>query len=401
MGLEDALAKARDTLNSDALTNEAQVRSTVIAPLLQVLGWDPADPTQWLVEYAVGPGKVDDALFGPTGSALVFVEAKRPGNLSVKAEDQLFGYANNKGVPLLVLTDGNVWDLYLSMAAGEPTERRFSHHEIKASRDLAAMATDMQRYLSREAVVKGQAKANAEKRLTDILNREQGRKALPGAWNTLLAEPDELLRDLLIESAEQKTGSRPWRDDAEAFLRQSSAAPDASSQYSDVTAWLRAAPADLTSGMKSAVTKWLKQLGDSGTDHAPEPARSPMSNKGPVSLRGIRVRGEEHEATVFKQVHLLLASELQNRNADLLGELAALAKPGMKNPRAVRASNPILQGERGKYYQQVPGCPDWYLHVWLSAKDHQRHMREMTDLAGLSWGRDVVLLVEGDIAGQH
>ncbi len=77
-GLKDALAKARDTLVSGILTDEAKVRAAVVAPLLNVLGWDPADPKQWLVEYAVGAGKVDDALFGPGGSALVFIEVKKP-----------------------------------------------------------------------------------------------------------------------------------------------------------------------------------------------------------------------------------------------------------------------------------------------------------------------------------
>ncbi len=50
MGLEDALAKARDTLVSGVLTSEAQVRAAVIAPLLQALDSDPADPEQWQVE---------------------------------------------------------------------------------------------------------------------------------------------------------------------------------------------------------------------------------------------------------------------------------------------------------------------------------------------------------------
>lgn len=354
MGLEDALLKARETLASGALSNEAQVRSAVIAPLLNALGWDPADPSQWLVEYAVGTGSVDDALFGPNGSALVFVEAKRQGNLSVKAEDQLFGYANNKGVPLLVLTDGNVWDLYLSMAAGEPTERRFCHHEIKESRDLAAMAADMERYLSREEVVRGKAKSNAEKRLADILNRERGRKALPVAWNALLSEPDELLRDLLIESAEQATGSRPWREDTETFLRQSSAVPSTSTAHGDVLAWLLAAPADLTSGMKATLTRWLKQIGNPVTNKPSPKAPAPKPATGSGDLRGIRIQGREHETTVYKRVHLLLASELQNGNSGLLGELAALVRPGMKSPRAVRASDPILESERGRYYQEIP-----------------------------------------------
>ena len=395
MELKDALVKARDTLNSDALTSEAQVRSAVIAPLLNVLGWDPADPKQWLVEYAVGQGNVDDALFGPTGAALVFVEAKRQGNLSAKAEDQLFGYANNKGVPLLVLTDGNVWDLYLSMAAGEPTERRFCHHEIKASRDLAAMAADMQRYLSREEVVRGQAKANAEKRLADILNREQGRKALPVAWNTLLAEPDELLRDLLIESAEQATGSRPWREDAEAFLRQSSVAPDASTQYSDVITWLRAAPADLTSGMKSAVTKWLKLLGDFSVGPKPKPTKPRGSTSVLGNLRGFHIHGQTHEANSGREAMTLPASVLEQRNPGFLDAWAASGHQNAKWPRAVRNGNSRLQTDVGKReYRSVEGFPDWFLWVHASTANKLKRMQRMTELAGLAWESDVEPIFE-------
>ncbi len=267
-----------------------------------------------------------------------------------------------------MLTDGNAWHLYLSMAAGEPTERRFCHHEIKASRDLSAMAADMRRYLSREAVVQGRAKSDAEQRLDDILNREQGRKALPEAWQTLLAEPDELLRDLLIESAEQATGSRPWREDAEAFLRESTVASDTPTRQGDVAKWLQAAPAKLTPRMKATVTKWRKQLADpafgkKSPDGAP-PKPTPESGK----LSGIRIRGKEHEVLEFVRVHLLLASELEGWKGGLLDALAARVKPGMKNPRAVRASDPVLQTDRSKYYRQIPHYPEWYLHVHWSAK---------------------------------
>lgn len=393
-GLEDALTKAQNTLASGALTNEAQVRSAVIAPLLNALGWDPADPNQWLVEYAVGTGKVDDALFGPNGSALVFVEAKKQGNLSVKAEDQLFGYANNKGVPLLVLTDGNVWDLYLSMAAGEPTERRFCHHEIKASRDLSTMAGDLRRYLSREAVVKGQAKSGAEQRLADILNREQGRKALPLAWQTLLAEPDELLRDLLIESAEQATGSRPWREDAEAFLRQSTVASDTPSQQSDVADWLQAAPANLSSGMKAIVTKWRKQLSDASSAPAPKPAkkRQPTSMQG--NLRGFRHGGEMRPAKNGWETLTLLASVLEQHKPGFLADLAALGSPTLKWPRAVHPGDARLEEPTAPSYRPVNDHGDWLLLVHGSTSTKLKWMQRMVELAGLVWASDVEPIFE-------
>ncbi|MCY3948330.1 MAG: hypothetical protein OXF61_03925 [Acidimicrobiaceae bacterium] len=146
-GLEHALAKARDTLASGLLANEAGVQASVIRPILRELGWDDADPQQWQVEYQVDSGRVDEALLSSGGQPLVFVEAKRQGNLSVKAEDQLFGYAANKGVPLLVLTDGDTWDLYLSMAAGEPAERRFVHLTVTESGDLGRVAQDFREFI--------------------------------------------------------------------------------------------------------------------------------------------------------------------------------------------------------------------------------------------------------------
>lgn len=402
MSLEDRLARAGQVLKSRVLATEAQVRAAVISPLLQALGWDPADPAQWRVEWRVefdvGTGYVDDALFGPGGTALVFVEAKRPGNLDPKAEAQLFRYAANKGVPILVLTDGDTWDLYLSMAAGEPAERRFAHLTLTKSNDLVAIAADMQRYLSRDRVVKGKAKASAEQRLADDLIREQGRKALSAAWNALLAEPDELLRDSLIERVEQATGSRPWREDAEDFLRMSAAESHAPSQQGDVAEWLSAVPADLPRGMKAVIARWRNNLGDSEQTPAPQAPRVPPQEMGFGDLRGIRILGKEHESTKFARVHLMLASELQSRDASFLSELASLVKPGMRNPRAVGMSDPILRSDRGRRYRQVPGHPEWHLHVSYSAKNHQRLMREMTELAGLSWDRDVMVLFSSEVA---
>ena len=62
-------------------------------------------------EYAVEGGFVDYALLDRS-KPRVFVEAKRKGAISADGEDQLFRYAAHQGVPLLVLTDGNVWALY-------------------------------------------------------------------------------------------------------------------------------------------------------------------------------------------------------------------------------------------------------------------------------------------------
>ena len=118
MELLKVLKSAFDRLRSDILKNEAQVKQSIIVPVLRALDWDDSDPTELVPEFKVSNGgSVDYALLRSSDrKPLVFIEAKRLGNADEKGEKQLFDYATNRGVPLLILTDGGVWDFYLSMA---------------------------------------------------------------------------------------------------------------------------------------------------------------------------------------------------------------------------------------------------------------------------------------------
>ena len=370
MGLDDALAKARATLASGLLTNEAGVQASVIRPILRELGWDDADPQQWQVEYQVDNGRVDEALLGSLGKPLVFVEAKKQGNLSVKAEDQLFRYAANKGVPILVLTDGDTWDLYLSMAAGEPSERRFAHLTLTESSDLVRVAEDLRGFIEREAVLSGAGDDAAKARLKQVKDREIGRSGLESAWTELLREPDEMLRDLLIERVEQDVGSRPQTRDAEEFLRR---------QVQHSSADNRPPAPTETADVRTPAKRTSRQTGAS-------------------KLSGIVIRGSAHRVSTAREALHLLAADLQGRDGDFLNRLAEFTRSGMKKPRAARTPLSSVRSEHRKYYQQNPANPDWYLMVHASSRDLQRYMREMTELAGLNWGTDVRLLQGDDSA---
>ena len=59
-------------------------------------------------------GWVDYALLPEGGGPLVFIEAKGLGRVDIAGEEQLFRYAVNKGVPFLILTDGDLWDFSIS-----------------------------------------------------------------------------------------------------------------------------------------------------------------------------------------------------------------------------------------------------------------------------------------------
>ncbi len=220
MSLEQILNNAVGHLRSGRLNKEEQVKFAIISPVLRALGWNDADPDVCVPEYSVEGGSVDYALLD-RDQALVFIEAKRVDAMDGGGEEQLFRYASNQGVPFLVLTDGNRWDFYLSMVPGPPTERRFYRLELRQFEHRISEYVDfLEKHLRKDRVVSGQARQDAEERHASNRERERACEAIPGAWRTLLEEPDEMLRDLLAEKVETVCGTKPELDDVEAFLKE-------------------------------------------------------------------------------------------------------------------------------------------------------------------------------------
>lgn len=215
--LEAVLKTAIDNLRAAALEREEEVKMAVILPILQALDWNPADPGAFRVEYPAGSGRVDYALLCQ-GRPRVFIEAKRRGKLDARAEAQLFGYAANNGVPLLVLTDGRRWDFYLSMAEGPPEERRFHRLELRDERMIADYGETLEAWLRKRQVASGEARRSAERRLESDRRRNRARDAMPEAWRALLSEPDGRLCDLLADKVRDRVGIQPERADLERFL---------------------------------------------------------------------------------------------------------------------------------------------------------------------------------------
>jgi len=218
MILASIIEKAIINLRSGHLQTEEDVKLAVILPILRALGWDETDRSI-RAEYPTPPGRVDYALLYESRPQ-VFVEAKRRGAMDVRAEAQLFSYANNRGVPLLLLTDGYRWDLYLSMADGLPEERRFLSLELAGDNDLPVYSETLETYLGKTHVASGKARRAAEERLHLDRQQTRARKAIPEAWNALLDEPDEFLCDILSDKVRTQIGTSPDSSDIQGFLAQ-------------------------------------------------------------------------------------------------------------------------------------------------------------------------------------
>jgi len=218
MNLEEVLELVIQRIRSGSLENEAQVRQSVIVPILRALDWDDTDQAEVASEYSVDRGRVDYALLGQKGP-LVFIEAKGIGRVDLAGEEQLFRYAVNKGVPFLILTDGDLWDFYLSMAAGVPAERRFYRAKLTREERVAEHARFLGRHLRKGRVASGEARRAAEQLHESNQERDKAREAMPRVWRSLLERPDDMLRDLLMEQVASACGTMPEQDDVESFLK--------------------------------------------------------------------------------------------------------------------------------------------------------------------------------------
>lgn len=218
MDLQNTLTTVANRLQSGNLTKEAHVKQAVILPVLRELNWDDTNPNEFIPEYSVNQGSVDYALLN-NRNPYVFIEAKNLGCLDDKGEDQLFGYASHQGVPLLILTDGNRWDFYLSMAAGLPEERRFYRLELKHEHKYSEYVEFLENCLQKNQVISGVAKQFAERHHESNKVRATAREAIPNAWLALLKEPDERICDLLVEKVESECGTKPESDDIKDFLQ--------------------------------------------------------------------------------------------------------------------------------------------------------------------------------------
>jgi predicted type IV restriction endonuclease len=146
----DLIERIRERLAQGAYVNEAAISHGVVTPILNALGWDSADPTQIVPEYALPGGRVDFALFGLGHRPGVFIEVKGIGR-AMDGDRQLFEYAFHKGVPLCVLTDGREWSFYVPGGQGSYEDRRVYRLQLD-DREPEECSRVLNRYLARDRV---------------------------------------------------------------------------------------------------------------------------------------------------------------------------------------------------------------------------------------------------------
>lgn len=198
-----------------APSNEQETITQIISPILEDLGWDVYN-REVRREHPVGGGKeggkADIALMEGDQCVCV-VEAKKPGVKLIGAVDQVLRYAFYEGATFCVLTDGLEWRLYLPLRKGRPEEREFAVMRLTEN-PIEQSENDLKRFLSREAVLNGDAERDAGRQI----EQRQIDRELQDIWRRMLDEPDKELVELIIKRVHDERGLRPLEEQVNKVL---------------------------------------------------------------------------------------------------------------------------------------------------------------------------------------
>lgn len=358
MSIEETLKNVGSNINREF--SEALVKQTIVIPILRALDWNDTDPFELIPEFSAGDGRVDYALC-QAGTPLVFIEVKKFGGANSKGEEQLFGYASNQGIPLLILTDGNTWNFYLSMAEGVPAERQFCRADLREG-NVEECQKFFLAYLKKDAVLSGKSRTTAQND-NDVQRREKiASQAIPVVWADLLNQPDEMLRDLVAEAVASKCGTKPNLDDVDNFLEKQIPNSTISEQTSGQSLDLLAAPISHSSTLPVYSGK----------------------------ISGFKLRGESHKYPFGNRTLAEILKIFQKEDPNFMERFASCTRG--RTRRLVATIRDDLYDQSDLVVFSIDMENGWWLGSNLSSRDVQKNVKIACDIAKVRYGDELTLI---------
>jgi hypothetical protein len=167
--MHEILLDIRQRLLGKEYKNEEHVRLSLVARVIQALGWDIWNPAEVYTEFKATKKedntRVDVALFTHDfeGTA-VFIECKAVGAFAADlaaVEKQLRDYNRDYTALFTVITDGRHWRFYFSFTSGEFKDKLFCNFDLLQD-GIEEMSGYLENFLSRENVLNHSARQKAE-----------------------------------------------------------------------------------------------------------------------------------------------------------------------------------------------------------------------------------------------
>lgn len=261
--LRQTIEDIRRKLKSSVYQNEEHVRLSLVARIVQELGWDIWNPGEVNTEFAVAPDedktKVDMALFARDGYPAVLIEIKAVGKMEGNLETieiQVRNYNRDITAPFSIITDGQIWRFYYVKGEGTFSQKLFDKLDLTEPNTFK-ISEKLESYLSKDEIRNGNAEEEAKKRLNVTQKQETMANSYADAEMRMKREPFPNLPDALIEVMKFK-GFEITRQEAEAYIRSRSEIqlPPPSSKFEKT----QETQNDKTRTTSSQVQNWIEYI---------------------------------------------------------------------------------------------------------------------------------------------
>ncbi len=214
--LRDVLEDIQQKLKANAYQNEEHVRLSLVARVVQALGWDIWNPAVVNAEFAIrtlqdANRRSDLALLDGDNKRLVFIEVKKVGALSRNEPqwiNQIRSHNEDFRAPFAVLTDGRFWWLYFIYSAYSFEDSRFKIIDLIEG-DLEDIELSFTTFLSRDEIVTERAHISAKNELHKSRTLKKLEELVPEAKRIADEDgsiaPVAVLLELMASKNEQAT----------------------------------------------------------------------------------------------------------------------------------------------------------------------------------------------------
>src|ERR1039458_795180 len=223
--MNELLADIKAKLQNGDYKNEEHIRLSLVARVLQKLGWDIWNPKEVNTEFIVVPNedktRVDVALFLRPFAPAVFIEIKDVGQIQGRLahiERQLRDYNRNNTAMFTIITDGREWRFYFSQTGGEFSKKCFETFNF-AEDNLNDIEESLATFLSKSEIENGNAKNKAENYLQKNQRQQTAEDCLPEARRKISEPPYPSLPVALVSLVCEK-GFSITQDEAVRFIKE-------------------------------------------------------------------------------------------------------------------------------------------------------------------------------------
>jgi hypothetical protein len=223
--MNELLADIKAKLQNGDYKNEEHIRLSLVARVLQGLGWNIWNPKEVNTEFIVVPNedktRVDVALFLRPFAPAVFIEIKDVGQIQGRLahiERQLRDYNRNNTAMFTIITDGREWRFYFSQTGGEFSKKCFETFNFSED-NLNDIEESLATFLRKSEIENGNAKSKAENYLQKNQKQQTAEDCLPEARRRISEPPYPSLPDALMSLVREKDFSIT-QDEAEKFIKE-------------------------------------------------------------------------------------------------------------------------------------------------------------------------------------